>query len=160
MACLSLGVGSTAIDVGCGTGRALPHLRRSVGSTGRVLGLDVTPEMAARASQRGPVVVGDARRLPVRGACVDGVLAAGLVNHLADPNAGLVELARVTRPGGRMVLFHPIGRAVLAARRGHQLDADDFRGPDNLPGVLEAAGWALVDLDDGPDQYLALALRH
>ena len=157
---LALRVGSTAIDVGCGTGRALPHLRRAVGATGRVLGLDVTPEMAARASTRGPVVIGDARRLPVRGACVDGVLAAGLVNHLADTIGGLVELARITRPGGRLVLFHPIGRAALAARRGHELADDDFRAEDNLPGVLEPAGWTVVDLDDGPDQYLAMAVRH
>jgi len=39
--------GQTALDAGCGTGRALPHLRAAVGPAGRVLGLDLTPEMLA-----------------------------------------------------------------------------------------------------------------
>ena len=54
----------------------------------------------------------------------------------------------------------PIGRAALAARRGHELADDDFRAEDNLAGVLEPAGWTVVDLDDETDQYLAMAVRH
>ena len=42
-----LHAGQTALDAGCGTGRALPHLRAAVGPDGRVLGFDLTPEMLA-----------------------------------------------------------------------------------------------------------------
>jgi ubiquinone/menaquinone biosynthesis C-methylase UbiE len=40
----------------------------------------------------------------------DAVFAAGLVPNLAEPVAGLAELARVCRGGGLVALFHPIGR--------------------------------------------------
>jgi hypothetical protein len=42
--------GQTALDVGCGTGRALPHLRAGVGPDGQVVGFDLTPEMLATAA--------------------------------------------------------------------------------------------------------------
>lgn len=151
--------GGVALDVGCGTGRALPHLRSAAGPGGTVLGVDLTPAMATVAAARGPVLVADARSLPLPAAVADAVLAAGLVHHLPDPVAGLRELARVTRPGGRLALFHPLGRAALAARRGHALDPADIRAPANLPGVLAETGWALDELDDGDERYLALATR-
>jgi SAM-dependent methyltransferase len=160
VAALGPAAGATVVDVGCGTGRALPVLRAAVGSGGRVLGVDVTPAMAEVAARRGPVVVADARRLPLADGTADAVLAAGLVTHLPEPLDGLVELARITRSGGRLGLFHPIGRAALAARHGHPLDPADLRDPANLPAVLAGAGWSLDLLDDAPHRYLALATRH
>jgi SAM-dependent methyltransferase len=156
---LGLRHGDIAVDLGCGTGRALPHLRRAVGSDGLAFGLDLTPEMCARARTHAPVLLADADVVPIRAAACDAVLAAGLLNHLADPVAGLVELARITRPGGTLALFHPIGRAALARRRGHSLDDDDVRDAANLPPALSSAGWELAHLDDGDEQYLAVATR-
>jgi SAM-dependent methyltransferase len=159
VAALGLEPGDAALDVGCGTGRALPHLRAAVGAAGTVAGIDLTPAMVEIAARRGPAVVGDARRLPVADGVADAVLAAGLINHLPDPDAGLRELARVTRPGGRLALFSPVGRATLAARRGHDLRPDDVRDPANLPGALTATGWKLVAVHDDPDRYLAISRR-
>jgi SAM-dependent methyltransferase len=156
---LALDPGDLAVDLGCGTGRALPHLRERVGPSGRVLGIDVTVEMAVVAADRGPVAVGDAACVPVVDAACDALFAAGLLNHLADPLGALREWSRVTRPGGRLALFHPIGRAALAARRGHDLSPDDVRDPRHLPAVLAAGGWELLDLDDGDERYLAVARR-
>ncbi len=157
---LGLHPGGVAVDVGCGTGRALPYLRRAVGPAGLAVGVDATPEMCAVAAGRGTIVLGEATRLPfMTGAC-DAVFAAGLLHHLPDPRVGLTEFARVTRSGGALALFHPIGRAALAARRGHALDDADVRDPRHLPAALTATGWELSDLDDGDDRYLAVALRH
>jgi SAM-dependent methyltransferase len=155
--------GQTAIDVGCGTGRALPPLRAAVGPTGRVLGFDLTPEMLAAAVGYGRaahavLVLADARRLPLGPASVDAVFAAGLLPHLPDPAGGLRELARVTRPGGRLAVFHPVGRAALAARHG-RVPSDDVLAPPTLRPLLDAAGWVTLSIDDGPDRYLALASR-
>jgi SAM-dependent methyltransferase len=156
--------GGVVIDVGCGTGRVLPALRDAVGSAGAVIALDVTPEMLAaarpvsEAAQAG-LVLADARALPFADASVDGVFAAGLVNHLPDPEAGLRELARVTKAGGVLVLFHPSGRAAIAARHGRALSPDEPLSEEPLRRSAEAAGWRLTAYDDAPHRFFALATR-
>jgi SAM-dependent methyltransferase len=152
------------IDVGCGTGRALPPLRDAVGPAGMVIALDVTPEMLDAARPAATVagaarVLADARVLPLRDGCADAIFAAGLVNHLPDAEAGLRELARVIRPGGKLVLFHPTGRAALAARRGHVLSGDEPLAEGPLRRATRATDWALTVYDDAPHRFFALAER-
>jgi SAM-dependent methyltransferase len=156
--------GATVLDAGCGTGRALPLLREAVGTTGTVIGADLTPEMIVSARERGReaygrLLVADVARLPLRDAGLDAVFAAGLISHLPDPAAVLTELARVTAPGGRLALFHPVGRATLAARRGRGLAPGDVRAERNLRPLLAGAGWTLTRCHDTDDRYLALATR-
>lgn len=157
-------VGGTAIDVGCGTGRALPALRAAVGDTGTVLGLDLTPQMLATAwaqgrHAHGGLVLADARRLPLAAGRVDVVFAAGLVAHLPDLAAGLAELARVTRSGGRLALFHPSGRAALAARHGRTLRPDEPLAEGPLGRAMSESGWVLDRYDDAPHRFFARGLR-
>jgi SAM-dependent methyltransferase len=157
--------GGVAVDAGCGTGRALPALRDAVGPDGTVIGLELTPEMLAEARSKGwaksadLLVLADARALPFGSASVDAVFAAGLVGHLPDPPAGLAELARVTRPGGILILFHPVGRAALAARHGRTISPDEILSPVPLRRETAAAGWHLATYDDAPDRFLAVAIR-
>ena len=156
--------GDVALDVGCGTGRALPALAAAVGPAGRVIGLDCTPDMLAEARAKGrdrsaALIQADARRLPLPDALAAVVFAAGLVHHLPDPAAGLAELARVTRPGGRLVLFHPTSRAALAARHGRTLTADEPLNAANLAPLLDGTGWSLSRYEDADDSFLAVAVR-
>jgi SAM-dependent methyltransferase len=157
--------GGVAVDVGCGTGRALPALREAVGSDGTVVGLELTPEMLAQARSTGwadsgdLLVLADARRLPFADASVDALFAAGLVNHLPDPAAGLAELARVSRAGGLLILFHPVGRATLAARHGRTISPEETLSSGPLRRETAAAGWELAAYDDAADRFLAVAVR-
>ncbi|MBE1490661.1 class I SAM-dependent methyltransferase [Plantactinospora soyae] len=156
--------GGVAVDVGCGTGRALPALRHAVGPHGTVIGLDLTPQMltAARGHSRdasATLIVGDARHLPFGDAAVDVIFAAGLLTHLPDPEAGLRELARITRPGGRLVIFHPSGRAALAARHGRTLHPDEPLAEAPLRRLTDHAGWRLTGYDDPAHRFLATGTR-
>ena len=118
--------GRTALDAGAGTGAASAALRRCAAN---VLALDLSPAMLAwQAPARPPCAVADIRALPLAACSVDDAVAAFVLNHLADPVAGLAELARVTRPGG----------AILAA-----VFASDSRSTvrDRVDAAARAAGW-------------------
>ncbi|MFE4534714.1 class I SAM-dependent methyltransferase [Streptomyces scopuliridis] len=162
---LGLRPGDAVLDAGCGTGRALPPLRDAVGVRGTVLGVDLTPEMldaAVRAGRHaaGQLLLADVSRLPVGSAVLDAVFGAGLIAHLPRPDENLRELARVVRPGGRLALFHPLGRAALAARQGRRITDEDLRAEPNLRPLLAGSGWRLESYTDEDSRFLALAVRH
>lgn len=87
------------------------------------------------------------------------MFGAGLISHLPEPEANLRELARVVRPGGQLALFHPIGRAALAARQGRQITPDDLRAEPQLRPLLAEAGWRMVSYVDEDARFLAIAVR-
>lgn len=161
---LGLRRGDRVLDAGCGTGRALTPLRAAVGPSGTVVGVDVTPAMleaAVRAGRDrdGRLVLADVAALPLRSASLDAVFAAGLVAHLPRPQDDLRELARVVRPGGTLALFHPIGRAALAARQGRRITPEDLRAEPNLGPLLARSGWRMTSYADEDSRFLALAVR-
>lgn len=161
---LGLRAGDRVLDAGCGTGRALPPLRAAVGPSGAVLGMDLTSAMlraAVRAGRHrdGRLLLADVAALPVRSRSLDAVFAAGLIAHLPRPARNLRELARVVRPGGTLALFHPIGRAALAARQGRRITSDDLRAESNLGPLLAGSGWHMASYVDEDARFLALAVR-
>ena len=101
--------GDAAIDVACGTGRLAVRLARAVGPFGRVEAVDLSPAMVARASadHRGYVQLtfseANALALPFEDDSFQAATIAFGLRNLADFEAGFGELARVVRPGGRVV---------------------------------------------------------
>ena len=98
-----------ALDAACGTGR---HARRLVELGHEVTGFDLTPEMLRQASANVPeagFVEGDLREIPAADEAFDLVVCGLALAHLHDLDAGVAELARVLRPGGRLVVsvLHP-----------------------------------------------------
>ncbi|WP_326724735.1 MULTISPECIES: methyltransferase domain-containing protein [unclassified Streptomyces] len=161
---IGLREGDRVLDAGCGTGRALPPLRAAVGPSGVVLGADLTPAMleaAVRAGRdrEGQLLLTDVAALPLRAQSLDAVFGAGLIAHLPNPAENLRELARVARPGGTLALFHPIGRAALAARQGRRITPDDLRDEANLRPLLAGSGWDMTSYVDEDARFLALAVR-
>jgi ubiquinone/menaquinone biosynthesis C-methylase UbiE len=93
----------SVVDVGCGTGRFTGFLDHHAT---RVIGLDRDLAMLSIARPRvaGPLVTGDALALPFRDASFDLAVALTVLEFVADPAAAVAELARVTRPGGSLVI--------------------------------------------------------
>ena len=91
------------VDVGCGDGRYLGALL-DAGHTGQLVGVDISAGMISHAPSRAGRIVGDAQTLPL----VDGLaritLAMHMLFHVADKPRAAVELRRVTRQGGRLVV--------------------------------------------------------
>ena len=99
-----------ALDAACGTGR---HAAFLATRGHRVAGVDGSPAMLARAQHRLPgatLAVGSLGALPIASASVDVAVCALALMHLPDPRPAIAELARVVRPGGRIVLsdLHPM----------------------------------------------------
>lgn len=99
--------GESVLDVGCGTGIAARLARALVGPAATVVGIDVNRHMldVARALTHDiEFREGDAGRLPVRDHAFDVVLCAHTLQFLADRPRVCRQLARVVRPGGRVVI--------------------------------------------------------
>ena len=104
--------GESVLDAGCGPGDDLFDMVERVGPGGRLVGLDASEVMIAEARRRAeqrslPITfkVGEATALPFPDGTFDVCRAARLLEHLPDPRGALSEMVRVTRPGGRIVVF-------------------------------------------------------
>lgn len=97
--------GARVLDVGCGLGM---YVRRFREVTEDVHGVDVEPERVAEASRTLPNIrVAPAEHLPFPDATFDCVLLHEVIEHVTDDCEAIREAWRVTRPGGRIVVFAP-----------------------------------------------------
>ncbi|MGD9704642.1 MAG: class I SAM-dependent methyltransferase [Acidimicrobiia bacterium] len=95
--------GRVALDAGCGTGRFMHRLE---GEGATVIGVDRDRDALAIAHTRttGALLLGDTHQLPLADRSVDIAFAVTVCEFTADPARVFAELARVTRPGGRIVV--------------------------------------------------------
>jgi SAM-dependent methyltransferase len=105
---LKLVPGMHIVDAGCGTGETLEQLCQAVAPDGWVVGFDLAAAhtKAARAllGSRSPVLQADLTRPPLIPASFDLVWSVNTMNHLRDPLQGVLGLARLLRPQGRLAL--------------------------------------------------------
>jgi ubiquinone/menaquinone biosynthesis C-methylase UbiE len=111
-----LATGRRVLEVGCGTGLILSRLAQHADSA---WGVDVSDGMVRVAKQRGlSVVLGSVTDLPFADASFDLVCSFKVLAHVPDIGRALREIARVTKPGGQMVLefYNPLSLRYLAKR--------------------------------------------
>jgi SAM-dependent methyltransferase len=102
--------GETVVDVGSGGGIDSFIAASMVGPEGRVIGVDMTPEMLLKARQSATAAAlgnveflgGFGEALPVDDAWADVVISNGVLNLMPDKDAALHEMARILKPGGRL----------------------------------------------------------
>jgi arsenite methyltransferase len=142
--------GQCVVDLGFGGASALRLLLDRVGPTGRVIGVDPSPEMRARAERRfrrevaaGRVAVfdGAASSIPLEDGSVDGLVTINTVYFWHDVPAGLAEIRRVLRKGGRAVVaVRPSALSSHARYYGPPAPPD----PQQLSRLADAAGFSDV----------------
>jgi demethylmenaquinone methyltransferase/2-methoxy-6-polyprenyl-1,4-benzoquinol methylase len=170
-----LRAGERALDVCCGTGDLSFALAAYTGDEGRVIGCDFSEPMLdiarRKAAARGLAVRfewADALHLPYNDESFDAVTVGFGVRNLADLEQGLAEMARVLRPGGRLVILEitqprrpplswffslwfdrlvPLLGTLAGDRAAYSYLPDSvkrFPGPERLASLLDRAGMARI----------------
>jgi SAM-dependent methyltransferase len=167
---LGLQPGETVLDLGSGAGIDVLLAARQVGATGRAIGVDMTPEMLekARANARkagasnAEFRQGRLESLPLGDQSVDAVTSNCVINLVPDKAAVFREVARVLRPGGRLV----ISDIVLDGRLPEAVERDVYAYVGCISGAMEreayleqlrAAGLSEIEVLKDVDYVAAMA---
>jgi arsenite methyltransferase len=156
-----LGQGDRVVDVGSGGGFDVFVAAKLVGAEGRVIGVDMTPQMLEKSQATAASLgfdhvefrEGIAEKMPVEDGWADAVISNGVLNLMADKATVFGEIHRILRPGGRLQFGDiAVGREVPDdARCNIDLWTDCIAGAlslDDWRQVMEAAGFA--DIEVGP----------
>jgi len=150
----SLKPGETVLDLGSGAGFDAFLAARAVGTAGRVIGVDMTPEMLAKARANASNAgydhvefrLGEIERLPVADSTVDVIISNCVINLSPDKPAVFSEAYRVLKPGGRLAVSDVVAMAPIPAelKQDWELYTGCVAGASlvaDLRGMLEQAGF-------------------
>ena len=151
---MNLRAGDAGLDVGCGAGDEVRLIAERVGPSGRAVGVDVNEGLLATARDRTPgglevtFLLADAHALPF----ADGEFAAARVEralqHMADPNSAIAEMARVVRSGGRVIALEPDWETLVVSSRNDRTTRairDDLLGRTVSPTIGRNLGQCFAD---------------
>jgi|ERR1051326_1940083 SAM-dependent methyltransferase len=161
--------GEVVLDLGSGAGFDCFLAARAVGSSGQVIGVDMTPDMLAKAranaaKAKTPNIefrLGEIEALPVADSCVDVIISNCVINLSPDKSRVFHEAFRVLKPGGRVAVadivrtaeMPPEVAADLAAHCGCVAGAASVA---ELEGLLEEAGFSEISIrpKDGSREFI------
>jgi len=159
----SLRPGETVLDLGAGGGFDCFLAARAVGPTGRVIGVDMTPEMVARARDNARKVnatnvefrLGEIEHLPVADRSVDVILSNCVINLSPEKSAVFREAFRVLRDGGRLAISDVVAIAPIPDELKTQAAAlsgciSGAAHIDEVRRMLAEAGFSAVDVTIAP----------
>jgi SAM-dependent methyltransferase len=169
IALLELKPGETVLDLGSGAGIDAFLAAREVGPEGRVIGVDMTPQMLDRARRNAAAAghdnvefrEGRLEALPAEDASIDAITSNCVINLVPDKAAVFREVARVLKPGGRMVVADIVLDAPLPEAVARDLAAWVGCISGALPRqeyvrLVESAGLGSVEILKDVDQGAAM----
>ena len=163
---LALKPGDHAADMGCGPGFLVREMADMVGSEGRAIGIDTSPDMLALAANRtdgmGQVELVDAplQNLPYDAGSFDALACTQLLLFIEDIPQALAEMHRVLKPAGRIAVLETDWRGVIVSAEDDSLTRRIFANwdaaaispnlPPRLKPLIETAGFDDVTVSAVP----------
>lgn len=169
LAIAALKEGETVLDLGSGGGFDCFLAAKEVGQSGRVIGVDMTPEMIKLARQNAEkggynnidFRLGEIEHLPVADNSVDVIISNCVINLALDKQQVFHEMQRVLKPGGRISVSDIVAIAEMPADIRHDLAqiASCIAGAehvDNVRAMLERAGFVGIQMNakEGSDEMI------
>jgi len=156
--------GETVLDLGAGGGFDCFLAAKQVGASGRVIGVDMTADMIAKARENARRIdarnvqfrLGEIEHLPVADASVDVILSNCVINLSPDKAAVFREAMRVLKPGGRLAIVDVVATAPLPESIAREVAAhagclSGAASTDAIGAELERAGFERVRIAVRPE---------
>ncbi len=169
VALASLKAGETVVDLGSGGGFDCFLAAGRVGDKGRVIGVDMTPEMVSKARRNAAKVdaanvefrLGEIEHLPVADGCADIIISNCVINLSVDKAQAFREAFRVLKPGGRLAVSDILATQPLPPRIRKDLElvsacVGGAATVDQTRAMLEEAGFTEIRIEENPGSRKAI----
>jgi len=166
----ALSAGETVVDLGSGAGFDCFLAAKRVGRTGRVIGVDMTPEMVTKARGNARAVgaanvefrLGEIEHLPVPDATVDAILSNCVINLSPDKAAVFREAFRILKPGGRLAISDVVSVQRMPPNLAESVEAltgciAGSASIEELRSLLAAAGFDGVQIQPRAESRTIIA---
>ncbi len=163
----NLSEGFRVCDLGCGTGVMFDMLRRRVGESGYIVGVDFAPTVAQKARRNFPfhnigVAEADACCLPFCDGVFDLIISFAAFAHFSHKSETIQEAYRMLKPTGRFVIIHLAGREELAREHhmmGGPIDNDELPSREELEEMFKSNKFRHHSLAETESLYLAVGVK-
>ena len=159
--------GDRVLDIGSGSGRMTDFLSEMVEESGQVVAQDIAEKMLMQASSRidaenTAFLCDDVHALALRTDSFDKVLCFSAFPHFLDQELAVREMARVLRPGGKLLILHTKdseGLNAFHASLREPVNHDRLPSVQQLKTLMENSGLHVIVATESPDLYWAEAVK-
>ena len=153
--------GATVLDVGSGTGILVPLIRKY--EPARIYACDLSEAMLGRLSENyayAETILADVRDLRLPDGSLDVVFVNACYPNIVDKATAFSNIGRMVRPGGRLVISHPLGKSFIEnLKKGAPFPLDDFPERAEAETLLRAFGFGVKSFVDEPELYVLVAQK-
>ena len=153
--------GDIVLDLGTGTGILVPVIWRY--EPEKIYACDISRDMLARLKEHysyAETLLSDARDISLPDDSIDVIFMNACYPNIVDKRSTFANISRMMKPGGRMVISHPMGKLFIDLIRDQSsFPLDDFPGRSKAGRLLRPFGFKIKDFIDEPKLYIMVAIK-